>query len=428
MPYPACMSILSTRLSCGIPLIVERMPSVKSGAIAWLLPVGAAYDPLDRQGLATMLSELIFRGAGSLDSRAQADAMDAIGLSRSSSTGMVYIRLSATCIGRDLPRALELLTDIVRRPRFEDASIEPTRELALQSLAGLRDDPAHFASTILTERHNTVPYNRTGLGDEDGLNAITRDDIVNAWARSVRPESSIIAVAGDTDSEAIEQQLDEALSDWQGTHPEPALTTNPFRGSTHHQTEDSSQVHIYAAHEAPPENSDDAILERLTLAVLSGGSSSRLFSEVREKRGLCYSVSASYSSDKHFGRVVAYVGTTPERAQQSLDVLSDQLALINGPTGKVTQEELDRAVVGFKSSLVFSGESTGARAISLALDQHRLGRPRSLEEMSAQIDRVTLDQVNEYLARRVIGPVTLVTLGPAELKRPDNLSQLSTRG
>jgi len=420
-PYPPGMSILSSRLSCGVPLIVEHMPSAKSGAIAWMLPVGAAHDPIDRQGLASMLSELIFRGAGSLDSRAQADAMDAVGLSRSSSTGMVYIRLTAICIGRDLGRALELLTDIVRRPRFEAASIEPTRELALQSLAGLRDDPAHFAGTLLTERHNTLPYNRTGLGDEAGLRAISRDDIVHAWARGVRPESSIIAVAGDADGEAIQEQLEEQLSDWQGAHPEPVLSPNPARGSTHHETEDSSQVHIYAAHDAPAENSKDAIFERITLAVLSGGSSSRLFSEVREKRGLCYSVSASYSADKHFGRVVAYVGTTPERAQQSLDVLSEQMALINSGVGKVTQEELDRAVIGFKSSLVFSGESTGARAMSLALDQHRIGHPRSLEEMSAQIDLVTLDQLNEYLTRREPGPVTLVTLGPAELQRPANL-------
>ncbi len=397
------------------------MPSAKSGAIAWLLPVGASHDPLDRQGLATMLSELIFRGAGSLDSRAQADAMDAIGLSRSSSTGMIYLRLAATCIGRDLGKALGLLTDIVRRPRFDDASIEPTRELALQSLAGLRDDPSHFAGTILTEHHNTIPYNRTGLGDESGLRSVTRDDIVNAWSTRVRPQSSILAVAGDADVETIEDQLEELLADWSGQNPEPTLAPNPKRGGTHHQTDDSSQVHIYAAHEAPAEGSPDAVLERLTLAVLSGGSSSRLFSEVREKRGLCYSVSASYSGDKHFGRVIAYVGTTPERAQQSLDVLSEQLALINTPEGKVTQEELDRAVIGLKSSLVFSGESTGARAMSLALDQHRIGRPRSLDELSKEIDKVSLDQLNAYLTRRKPEKMTLVTLGPAELVRPGGI-------
>ena len=114
--------------------------------------------------------------------------------------------------------------------------------------------------------------------------------------------------------------------------------------------------------------------------------------------------------------MTAYVGTTPERAQESLDVLFAELERIQSPAGKVEKDEFDRARIGMKSRLVFSGESTAARAGALAGDWHRLGRARSLDEMAAQIDAVTLDQVNDYLSKRSMGRMTVQTLGPAELK------------
>ncbi|CAN5843416.1 hypothetical protein BH11PLA1_BH11PLA1_23970 [soil metagenome] len=199
--------------------------------------------------------------------------------------------------------------------------------------------------------------------------------------------------------------------------PKPlSLLDNPLKGTNHHEQDESNQAHIFLAHDAPAESHPDARLERLAVAVLSGGSASRLFSEVREKRGLCYSVSAGYSADKLFGRTIAYVGTTPERAQQSLDVLRAELARIGTSAGAVTAEELARAKIGHKSSLVFSGESAGARAMALAIDQHRIGRPRSLDEIATESESVTLGELNSYLARRKTGATTLVTLGPGKLE------------
>jgi predicted Zn-dependent peptidase len=139
---------------------------------------------------------------------------------------------------------------------------------------------------------------------------------------------------------------------------------------------------------------------------------------VREKRGLCYSVSASYAPGKELGSVLAYVGTTPERAQTSLDVLIAELERIMTAAGAVTEEEFGRAMIGMKSRLVFAGESTSARAASLAHDMHRLGRPRSLDDIARELDGLTLGRVNEYLSRRKLGRLTIQTLGPAALTPP----------
>lgn len=408
-------------LDCGLPLVVERIPAVKSAGVSIFLPAGSATDPDDRQGLSAMFSELVFRGAGDLDSRAQADAFDRAGANRGCSVGTFYLKLSLSTLGARLADALPLLADIIRRPRFEQASIDPVRDLSLQAIESLADDPHERASLTARERFFPSPINRSGLGTVEGLTNATRDDLLHAWAQRIRPRNSIMAIAGDVDADAIATQLNRLLTGWEGQAEDVTWGSPTTRGTYHHVDDKSAQVQIIALHEAPPEPHPDSVLERIVTTILSGGMSARLFTEVREKRGLCYSVHAGYATDRLFGRCMAYVGTTPERAQESLDVLVSELRRINGTIetgGGVDQSELERARIGLKSSLIFSGESTGARAAALASDMHRLGRPRSLDEINAAIERVTLDDVNAYLARRRIEGLTIVTLGPKSLKAP----------
>ncbi|MGD9688691.1 MAG: M16 family metallopeptidase [Phycisphaerales bacterium] len=406
-------------LACGMPLVVEENRGVGSAALTWLLPVGSGADREDRQGLSTMLSELIFRGAGTLNSRQQADALDRLGLSRGADVGAAHLRLSATMLSAKVIDALPLLADMVLRPRFEPDAIEPVRDLSLQALQGLKDQPQERGGIMLTERHNHPPLNRSGLGTESGLESITREELASHWAARARPGGSILAICGNVNGSDIARRLDEVLRGWGGEAPKVECTASPTRGTYHHEEEQASQVHIYLAHEAPRESDPDAVLERIGNAVLSGGSSSRLFTEVRERRALCYSVHAWYAADKLWGRVTGYVGTTPDKAQMSLDVMMAELRRMGTRAGAVTPEEFQRAVVGYKSKLVFAGESTGARAAAIASDLHRLGRPRTLSELAAAIDRVTLDELNAYFARRTMGAVTIVTLGPGALKRPE---------
>lgn len=414
-------TIVTRRLACGMPVIIESMSGVKSVGITWLLPTGFAADPDDREGLATMLAELVFRGAGDLDSRAQADAMDRLGVSRSNDAGSHHLRLAFALTGDRLMDALSPIVDMVRRPRIDEDSVEPTRDLALQALASLRDDPHQRAVLAARARHNDFPFSRSGLGTESGLAAITRDDLLAHWSLRTRPEGSILAIAGDIPESSIDalcSRLDMLLTGWSGAAATITTRPNPARGSYEHVADESTQVQIVLVHEAPAEKHPDARLERIVSSVLSGGMSCRLFTEVREKRGLCYSVSQSYATDRDFGRCVAYVGTTPERAQESLDVLVAELARINSATGAITDDEFQRAQIGIKSNIVFSGESTGGRASALASDLHRLGRVRSLDEIAAQYANLTRADVNAYLARRSVGPTTIVTLGPAPLTPP----------
>ena len=408
--------ITTSTLECGAMLAVEKIIGVQSVGVRILVPAGDAHDPENALGRSTMWSELLQRGAGDLDSRAQADAFDLLGASRDVSNGRLYMKLSSTMLADRLHDTLPLLTDTLLRPRFDESSVEPTRELCLQALASLADDPQHRCTLAARDRHYPSPLNRSGYGTESGLRALDRDALADGWRDSALPAGSIITVAGAVEPDAVRDRLNDLLGGWSGTADVPASGPDAPRGYAHIE-DDTEQVQIILVHDAPREPSDDVYLETLLIGVLSGGMSSRLFSEVREKRALCYSVNASYSASKEAGTVTAYVGTAPDRAQESLDVLCAELERINGGS-PVTPAEFGRAKNGIKSRIVFSGESTGARASALASDLHNHGRARGLDEITERIDAITLDELNAYASKRTLGRLTIQTLGPEPLKPP----------
>ncbi len=422
--------IVVKQLACGMPLICERMDGVKSVGVSWLVPFGAVHDPVQHLGMSAMCSHLLFRGAGALDARAQADALDTLGMGRGADTQTFRMGVSATLLGANLIDALPLLVDAVRAPRFEQGAIDAVRDLCVQAIEGLDDDPQSKVMLNLRALHAASPINRSGMGTVEGIESITRDSLVESWQTLAAPGGSVLAIAGDVDPARVADTLNNLLDGWSGVTPDPEPEKHAERGSTHEEQE-TSQVHIALAHDAPAESDPDAKLERVVVSALSGGMSGRLFTEVREKRSLCYSVNASYGTDRAFGRVAAYVGTTPERAQEALDVLWSELTRVNGAKrgdgltgpmgGGITQSEFDRAIIGMTSRLVMSGESSSARAGALAQDFRKIGRPRSLEERVSEIQAITLKEVNDYLLRRRLGTCTVATIGPSPLKAPRDL-------
>ena len=189
----------------------------------------------------------------------------------------------------------------------------------------------------------------------------------------------------------------------------------PPPGNFHHEHQDSEQTHIGIAYPSITETDKDYYVMRLAMEVLSGGMSGRLFTEVREKRALVYSVWAGYSSLKDSGSILGYAGTSNDRAQATLDCFITELHRFSEG---ITAAELARAKTGLKASTIMQGESTSARAGAIAHDYFIRGRIRTLEEVKAAIDAVTLDQVNDYLKKHKPGPFTIVTVGPKELKIP----------
>ncbi|MEM9082855.1 MAG: pitrilysin family protein [Planctomycetota bacterium] len=410
------MSAPLRTLTSGVKFASEHIPSAESVALTWLLPAGIAHDPENAVGLARINEELIQRGAATRDARAFADALDAAGVHISVSAGSRFTRLSVSFLPAHADDTLSLLVDMVREPRMEAQHCDAARDLALQSLASLQDEPRDRVMDTLRTTHHPPPFDRSNHGTAEGIQAVTPELAAEQWRTHAVAGGSIIAAAGAIDPDAFANSLEQRL---QGVSGELAEITysgiRPARGH-HHEEADTDQVHIALAAEGPTEADDDADKARLIAAVLSGGMGARLFTEVREKRGLCYAVSANYAAAKDHGVISAYSGTTPDRAQQTLDVLLEQLAHISTPEGAPTDDEVVRAKVGLRSKLVMAGESTSARAAALARDVHALGTPRSLNERMERIEAITPDDLRDYIKANPIKVETIATIGSAKIE------------
>ncbi|MEM6855341.1 MAG: pitrilysin family protein, partial [Planctomycetota bacterium] len=346
--------------------------------------------------------------------REHSDALDTLGVQRSTDAQTRFFRLGTTMIGSKMKEALPLLFDMVRSPTLADESLGPSVDLALQSIDGLADEPQRRAMLELRARHYPDPVGRSPLGIREHLETITAEAVRKFWFERFVAGGSILGFAGSFDPDELLATVTELLGDWGGS-ADPAEGHGDGPGGTHHLTAESTQVHIALAYPAVAETHESRVLQQAATAVLSGGMSGRLFTEVREKRGLVYSVYASYAGQKDRGDVLAYAGTTVPRAQETLDVLTAELRRLSEG---INESEFQRAIVGMKSSLVMQGESTSARAASIASDVYVFGQPRSLERAAAEVDAVTLKQLNAYVAQHPPGDMTLVTLGPEPLKAP----------
>jgi predicted Zn-dependent peptidase len=398
----------------GLTLLAEKMPGVQSAAMTFLVDAGASTDPVDRTGSATVLSDLVLRGAGERDNRALTAYLDSLGLQRSSSVGIHHTRFGCAALAERVLDALPTYADIVRRPHLPEDGFDAARDLALQSLAGIEDEPRQKLLIKLREWHFPSPFGRNTMGDKDQLEKLTAEASRTDWQRRYRAKNAILALAGNIDFAQAKDLVGKSLGDWQAGEPLDVQQTPP-PGNYRHEPQQSEQTHIGLAYPSLPETHADYYTLRLAIEILSGGMSGRLFTEVREKRGLVYNVWAGYSSLKGSGSILGYAGTSNDRAQATLDTFVAELFRLQEG---VTADELQRAQTGLKASTIMQGESSGARAGAIAHDYFMRGRIRTLDEIKAAIDAVTVDQVNAFLKRNAPGPFTVVIVGPKELKLP----------
>jgi predicted Zn-dependent peptidase len=396
----------------GLTLLGEKMPAVQSAAMTLLLPAGSAGDPIDRSGSAAVLSDLVLRGAGDRDSRQLTDYLDRLGLQRSSSVSVYHTRFSCAAVADRVVESLPAYADIVRRPHLPQTGFDAARDLALQALEGLDDDPRQKLLVKLREWFLPSPLGRNPMGEIKHLKKLTLELCKQDWKQRYHANGAILALAGNIEFDRI---MDEAARHFGNIQPmkDKPMDMSPPPGPYHHERQKSEQTHIGIAYPSVPETDANYYVVRAAMEVFGGGMSGRLFTEVREKRALCYSVWAGYTSMKSTGAILSYAGSSNDRAQATLDCILDEIHRLSSG---ITQPELDRAKTGLKASTIMQGESTSARAGAIAHDYFMRGRIRTLDEIKQEIDLLAVDQVNEFLASHLPGPFTIVTVGPKKLK------------
>lgn len=404
-------NIKTHKFDNGMTLVLESMPDVSSAAFVFVLSAGAARDPHNCSGAGAVLSELLFRGTADMDNRTLNDKLDSLGLQRSSSVGRIHCNLAGALVGNNLLSALKLYANIIRRPTLAPDQFSLCQTLALQNLDSLDDDPRQRISLLAYENYLPHPFGRPPCGRRDELGALTPELLSRHWKDSFTPDGAILAVAGAADFNQVKAAVARLFADWKGDRP-GQIDPAPIKTGMFHHPHDGAQVHISVMYPTVT-YLDDAYYPALAAAaVLSGGMGSRLFTELREKRGLCYAVMAAQQVIGTFGLVHGYVGSSPDQAQEALDLmLSEFKKLAQG----ITLDELDRAKVGLRASLIMQGEASTARAAAAARDMYYLGRVRTLAEIEAAINAITVDDVVAFAQRYQPHDFCITTLGPKEL-------------
>src|SRR5262245_35420850 len=334
------------------------MPGVQSAAFTMLVPAGVAYEGAEGLdlggGAATMAAEWITRGAGPRDSRELVTALDNLGVSHAEGAQTLHTSLAAATLGRNLIPALELFADVVLRPHLDDEEVEPIRALTLQNLRSLEDDPGSKVIYELRRRHFPDPWGRPAPGTPEGVSSLTPEALRAFHSRAYRPNGAILGVAGAIDWPVLRDAVGRFFGDW-SPRPEPSVIERPSGPLRDHILRETQQIQIALAFPTATLSSPDYYPARAATAILGGYSSARLFTEVREKRGLCYSVYASYEPQRDRAAVLCYAGTSADRAQQTLDVTLAEIDRL-GRSG-VELEELETMRAGLKSSLIMAQES-----------------------------------------------------------------------
>lgn len=398
-------------LKNGMVLVGEPMEAVGSVAFGFMLPSGASRLPDGCCGAGSVIVDWIFRGAGARGNRQLGDALDGLGLHRAGSIGSSHISIGAALEAENLSQALDLYADIILKPHLKEDQFELARQLAVDTVHALDDDPRQKVMLKLREQFYPSPLGRITIGNIKELTALTAESTRAIVKSNFNLSGTIFAVAGKYDFEAVAGQMEKLFETGSKELLEP-VTFGAKDGEYTHLNNEGAQVHIGVMTKTVKPNDDDYYNARVAVEVLSGGMSSRLFTEVREKRGLCYAIGARYHGLKEAAGILCYAGTTPETGQETLDCIIGEFGRLSEG---VSEDEIQRAKVGLKAALILQSESSSSRAGGIGGDYYMFGRVRSLDEIKSKVEETSVDSVLKFLQNNKFKDFTVVTIGPKEV-------------
>ncbi len=407
------MDFVHESLPCGLEYGVTPLPHRHVVAFQIRVLAGASVEPIEKLGLARLVTETIDKGTEKRTGRELSDAFDAIGAGRRGSTGRESTTFTCTVLPEHFEEAMALHAEFLRTPTFPQDVFEVNLQLASQELLALEDDAHGLADKLLGQKAYGPVLGRHPLGEAETLERITRDDLESHCRSCFHAGRMVIAVAGAVEPDRVADTLGRYFD---GFGPAVQDGRSPFlvefsAGTTHYPKE-LEQEQIGICWPALDATHDDFSAQQVMLGVLSGGMSGRLFTEIREKQGLVYWVNAWHETPRGSGMIFLGASTTPQRCDQTYATL---LREVDRLAEDIEQDELDRAVTGIVAGLETRGDSTRARCGELGSDLFFFGRPRSDEERVARVQAVTVEDVRRYLTTYPRDPRCVVTLGPRAL-------------
>ncbi len=403
-----------TTLANGLRVVSRDMPHVETVAVGLHVDTGARLEDERTNGLAHLLEHMVFKGTATRSARRIAEEVEDVGGSINAYTARDMTVFHARLLAEDLGLGLDLIADLVRHPRFDADELAREKAVVLQELGEARDTP----DDIVFDHLQAAAYpgqalGRSILGDETSIAAITEGDLRDWLAVQYRAGSCIVAAAGKVDHDALVRLSERLFGDLPaGTRPgfAPAV----FAPGVVHDRRKFEQAHLTLGAAAPGHRHPDNDAIALFVTAAGGGASSRLFQELREERGLAYSVYASTTPYADAGLFSVYLATAKKDAGRAFDLAVDVLATC---AHTLAPDELARAKAQVRAGLLMSLESPAGWAEFLARQLLAHDRLQTPAELVARIDAVTLDQVRAAAGRLVAGPYAVADVGAATVRR-----------
>ncbi len=407
-----------TGYASGLRVLTEEMPAVRSVTLGAWVDVGSRDERPSVAGASHFLEHLLFKGTKTRTAQDIAEAFDAVGGDLNAFSAKEYTCYHCRVLDRDLPMAVEHMTDMLRNSTIAKADVDGERGVILDEI-GLRDDAPDdlihdlFAETLWRGH----PLGRPVLGTRETINAITREQVNGFYRRNYRPARFVLAAAGSVKHEELcallERGMDTGarLPERDGAHAVRTGGSAPQApGGTLVSNRKTEQAHLCIGTPGLARNDPDRFAFGVVNVALGGGMSSRLFQEIREKRGLAYSVYSYHSQFAETGLFCVYAGTMPNRAKEVLSIVRGQLEAI--AADGLDPDELERSKGHLKGSLVLSLEETPSRMSRLGKSEIGHGEILSVDDVLDRIDAVTSEAARAVAAQVFGHPKTLTVVGP----------------
>ena len=404
------MSVEITRLPSGLTVVTDEMSHLESASLGVWAGAGSRDERPDEHGISHLLEHMAFKGTKRRTARQIAEEIEAVGGDLNAATSVESTSYYARVLRADVPLAVDVLSDILSNPAFDPEELQREQNVIVQEIGAAEDAPDDIVFDKLQE--TAFPGQSVGrsiLGTRESVKSFDRKRLAAYLARNYRAPDMVVAAAGAIDHHALVEQVEKQFASFAGPAapvPEPAH----FTGGTYVERRDLEQVHVALAMPGLSQRDPNLFSMQVFTSVLGGGMSSRLFQEVREIRGLCYSIYSFHAPYSDTGMFGLYAGTDATDLPELLRVVVAEIA---NAAETVTEVEVARAKAQMKAGLLMALESSGARAEQLARQMFAWGRPIPLAELVAKIEAVTVDSARAA-GRALIarGRPAIAALGP----------------
>ena len=382
------MSVEVTRLPSGLTVVTDSMPHLQTASLGVWVGSGSRDERPDEHGISHLLEHMAFKGTRRRTARQIAEEIEAVGGDINAATSFETTAYFASMLKSDVPLAVDVLADILANPTFDPSELRREQNVIIQEIGATEDTPDdlvfdHLQATAFPNQ----PMGRPILGTPETVCSFKEQNLRAYLARNYRAPDMVMAATGAIEHHAVVAEVERRFGQFNGSAaplPQPAV----FGGGVKLEPRELEQVHIALALEGLAQRHDDYFSLQVFTIVLGGGMSSRLFQEVREKRGLCYTISAFHAPYADIGLFGIYAGTDAGDVEELMRVVVDETA---AAAATITESEVARAKAQIKVGLLMALESSGARARQLASQILTYGRPLSIEEMVERIERVTVE-------------------------------------